>query len=249
MVFVNPGGPGASAIDDVSLRGSSYQAIVGTNYDIVAYEPRGIGYSVPLATCATSTPPEQLRKRTLYQPYGPRLPSKFYQDEYTFTHDLGAACAAAIGGPTGIGRHMSTAIVVRDAISILNAYAASSYSAGVTNPSYFNFWGFSYATVIGQTFAMMFPNRVGRFVLDGANDAEDYYSATGEKNIYLADNAFSTFFTYCSKAGNNPTTGCAFSTGSTPQAIFQRFEKIVLRLDAKRLSKRIGPTKRPFTQV
>jgi pimeloyl-ACP methyl ester carboxylesterase len=231
MVFVNPGGPGSSAIDFLISTASFLSTTVGTNYDLVAYEPRGIGYSQPLANCSTTVPVQQPRKRLFNLPYGPRLPSKFYEDEYAYQQGLGSSCAAAIGGVNQIGQHMSTAIVVKDAISVLDAYALSSYSNGVSNPKDFNFWGFSYGTVIGQTFAMMYPNRVGRFVLDGIVDAEDYYAGQGLKNVHLADRAFSTFFAYCNKAGPNV---CTYYTGSTSRDIYERFQRTVLKLDAKK---------------
>lgn len=186
-----------------------------------------MGYSTPSAYCV----PSALKKRVFYQPYGPRLPNEFYQEAFTFGQSVGTACSTAIGGPNDAGKFMSSAVVARDAISVLDAYAASGHSIGVANKTLFNYWGFSYGTIIGQTFAMLFPTRVGRFVLDGVNDAEDWYSGTGEKILYLADPAFSSFFNYCSLAG----TVCAFNTGSnTPQAIFLRFENIVLQLDAKK---------------
>lgn len=228
MVFINPGGPGASAIDDVVAFGAYYASKVGTNFDIVAYEPRGIGYSTPSAYCA----PAPLKKRAFYQTYGPRLPAEFYQEAYAFGQSVATACSAAIAGPNDAGKCMSSAVVARDAISVLDAYAASGHSNGVANKTLFNYWGFSYGTIIGQTFAMLYPTRVGRFVLDGVSDAEDYYSGTGEKIFYLSDRTFSSFFNFCSLAGS---AACAFNSGSdTPQAIFERFENIVLQLDAKK---------------
>jgi pimeloyl-ACP methyl ester carboxylesterase len=52
--------------------------------------------------------------------------------------------------------HASTAMVARDMLSITRAFGFDKL----------NYWGFSYGTVIGATFAAMFPNNVGRLVLE-----------------------------------------------------------------------------------
>jgi pimeloyl-ACP methyl ester carboxylesterase len=112
-------------------------------------------------------------------------------------------------------------------VSFLDAYANSSYSAGAENPDLFNGWFFSYGTYIGQVFAMLFPERIGRVVLDGVVVAEDWVSG-GDFSWIHADEAFTTFFVYCHIAGPSQ---CSYYTGSTPQDIFARFERTVSRLD------------------
>jgi hypothetical protein len=125
---------------------------------------------------------------------------------------------------------MSTATVARDMISILDAYAESEDGKRCTSDaSLLNFWGFSYGTFIGQTFASMFPSRVGRVVLDGVVDAIDYLQTTDLKSITLTDEVFSTFFLYCNLAG--PAL-CPFYTGTTPQDTYLRFETLVNKLNA-----------------
>lgn len=55
----------------------------------------------------------------------------------------------------------STAFVVRDMVSILEALGEKKLS----------YWGYSYGTILGATFAAMFPDLVGRMLLDGVSDA------------------------------------------------------------------------------
>jgi pimeloyl-ACP methyl ester carboxylesterase len=138
--------------------------VVGTNYDLVAFDPRGLGRSIPAANC--SAPSKSLRRRA-FGMSGPELSSLYWDQTLESAHELGAECKKAIGGPDGAGPHMSTAVVATDMVSIVDAFAKTDQAKKVKNPSLVNYWGVSYGTFIGETFASMFPDRVGRVALDG----------------------------------------------------------------------------------
>ncbi|KAF8209927.1 hypothetical protein K438DRAFT_1523162, partial [Mycena galopus ATCC 62051] len=62
------------------------------------------------------------------------------------------------------------------------------------------YWGVLYGTVLGATFASMFPDKVGRLIIDGVMDGEAWYS--GEDNfLYDTDATLQTFFDGCAAAG------------------------------------------------
>jgi pimeloyl-ACP methyl ester carboxylesterase len=63
------------------------------------------------------------------------------------------------------------------------------------------YWGFSYGTLLGQTFAAMFPNRVSRMVLDGVGDSSDYYNTAWMLGLNDTDKIMAKFFEYCSATG------------------------------------------------
>lgn len=73
------------------------------------------------------------------------------------------------------------------------------------------YWGFSYGTVLGSTFAALEPQRVGRMVIDGICDLSDYYSTGWSTNLRDTDKIMDNFFSYCSRS--NSTT-CPLNTGS-----------------------------------
>jgi pimeloyl-ACP methyl ester carboxylesterase len=137
---------------------------VGTNFDIVGFDPRGLGRSIPTANCSSSN--TSLRRRA-FGLYGPELSTSYWTQTFEADRALGAECEAAIGSPDDAGPHMSTAVVARDMLSIVDAFAATESGRAAEGSSLLNYWGISYGTFIGETFASIYPDRVGRVVLDG----------------------------------------------------------------------------------
>jgi pimeloyl-ACP methyl ester carboxylesterase len=124
---------------------------------------------------------------------------------------------------------MSTTSVVRDLISILDAFARSEDGSKVEDPSLLNYWGFSYGTIIGETFASMFPDRVGCMALDGVMDPNEWVEGHHFAFVTDADDTFSTFFLYCHLAG---LSQCPFYTGSSAHDIYLRFESMISKLNS-----------------
>jgi len=183
-LFLNPGGPGGSGVQSLLNASEEIKNTVGPDYDLAAWEPRGIGYSVPAAApcffldanATFSGPSKQKRKRSDglkdYIVHGPNVPIESLADANTYA-ELGATCTKYNGKPLDAGPHMTTATVARDLMSILDAYAKTSDERRADrDPKLLNYWGYSYGTVIGQTFASMFPKRVGRVVVDGVVDPD-----------------------------------------------------------------------------
>ncbi|KAK0191622.1 hypothetical protein F5146DRAFT_1049599, partial [Armillaria mellea] len=63
------------------------------------------------------------------------------------------------------------------------------------------YWGFSYGTVLGATFASLFPDKIERMVLDGVVDADNYYATLWTKNLLDSNKTLQTFFDGCFEAG------------------------------------------------
>ncbi|KAH7310031.1 hypothetical protein BKA65DRAFT_414371 [Rhexocercosporidium sp. MPI-PUGE-AT-0058] len=235
IVFLNPGGPSESGVQFLLDVSDEVKDAVGSDYDFAAWEPRGIGYSIPAVN--NCQPPDSnltKSKRSLdnLKIYGPNMSLEDLIDADTLNQVMkqGEDCARYMGGPLDAGPHMTTATVVRDLITIVDAYAASSDGKRASqDPKLLNYWGFSYGTIIGQTFASMFPDRLGRVVIDGVVDP-DLYIAADINALYTIDQdkVFSTFFLYCHQAG--PTL-CPFYTGKTPVDIYNRFESMLSDLN------------------
>jgi pimeloyl-ACP methyl ester carboxylesterase len=79
------------------------------------------------------------------------------------------------------------------------------------NQEMLQYWGFSYGSILGSTFAAMYPERVGRMIIDGILDPDDYYNADWLKNLQDADKIIRQFCQYCAMAGPEK---CPLYTGT-----------------------------------
>jgi len=86
------------------------------------------------------------------------------------------------------------------------------------------FWGFSYGTIIGATFAAMQPHRIERAIIDSVADTSDYYSGQWRTNLQDTDSLLEKFSHYCYEAGPK---ACALHTVGGPSSIKHRFTRIV----------------------
>jgi pimeloyl-ACP methyl ester carboxylesterase len=91
-----------------------------------------------------------------------------------------------------------------------------------------NYWGFSYGTLLGATFAALQPYRVGRIILDGVVDSTDYYRTTWLRNLQDTDAIMSKFYQYCTSAG--PSNCSLAQTDSTPSSIEIALESLLIGL-------------------
>ncbi|KAL0934997.1 uncharacterized protein CTRU02_209588 [Colletotrichum truncatum] len=226
MILINPGGPGGSGIELARSSAIQIQPILGSNYDIVGFDPRGIGLSEPRASCSAGNSTRRRKTRNV-----PRLGDAFYNERIEIYKDIGERCQATIGADTAAGPHMTTATTARDMLSIVEAFAATPDGArAALNSSQLNYYGISYGTFLGQTFASMFPDRVGHVALDAVLSPEGYQENGTYPNMNHVDGILGAFFIYCHAAGPGY---CAYYTGDTPMNIFERWNASFSQLDAR----------------
>tara|TARA_R110002003_G_scaffold534_23_gene20372 strand:- start:3645 stop:4856 length:1212 start_codon:yes stop_codon:yes gene_type:complete len=145
------------------------------------------------------------------------LENKAWHDANLFVN----ACASTEGNDD-IARFMNTPFVARDMLAIVDALGEDGL---------LRFWGRSYSTVLGQTFAAMFPDRVGRILLDSVLRFDDYYSgqwATANRDTEVA---LLDFFRECIDAGPElcPLANYTFPD-TTPQSLHIEFAKVFQEL-------------------
>ncbi|CZT19291.1 uncharacterized protein RCC_05137 [Ramularia collo-cygni] len=187
-LLLNPGGPGGSGMEFVFRRGKQLSDIVGEGYHLLSFDPRGINGSKPVASCY---PTEEARRQL-----SSVADSELVHDSpsvYAWTQNFVKACADTMGEH---GRYINTPQVAADMNSILDA-------VGQTNMSY---WGFSYGTVLGQTYATLFPDRSERVIIDGVVNNHKWYSADLDAESFTnTEDVLEGFFDECIKAGKNCT--------------------------------------------
>jgi len=175
-VFANPGGPGKSGVRALPGMAQRFGAAVREAYDIVSWDPRGIGESSPV-TCPAEADaafaalgiPDSVGERVRYE----RATAKW-----------ASACRQA-SGP--IFDHVDTLSAARDLDHLRD----------VLGESKLNYAGFSYGSRIGLFYADLFPERVGRMVLDSAVDPRSDEAAFFDGQARAAEQAFTDYHAGC----------------------------------------------------
>ncbi|KAK3305196.1 TAP-like protein-domain-containing protein [Chaetomium strumarium] len=138
------------------------------------------------------------------------------------------------GGSSSILGHASTQHVARDMKGIVDAWErwVGKHGAGEDAEEGLKgklvYWGFSYGTYLGATFARMFPERVGRVVLDGVVDGELYETPLWRESLVDADKVLGELFRYCVEAGRKCDL---YRNGDTAQDVKRRYDEVMDRLE------------------
>ena len=217
-MMVNPGGPGfggSSLADDAQYYFS--QDLID-RFDISAWDPRGTGESTPAVNCVD----------TFDEYFGLDSPPET-PDEKQALIDASQAfndkCAENSGT---ILPYISTQASAQDINSLRLALGEEKVS----------FFGFSYGSELGTTWATMFPETVRAIVVDGAVDPNASSTEEGMNQAKGFEGQLATFLKQCSEK-----TTCAFHNGGKAEAAF---DKLVLDIDTTPLE--VSKDRTPVTQ-
>jgi pimeloyl-ACP methyl ester carboxylesterase len=207
-LVVNPGGPGASGTSFAAGRSTWFGDPLLQRFDIVGFDPRGTGDSSPV-DCLT----DPAMNRYLAGDPTPSTPA-----EVAAYHRLQAGLVRGCRVRSGeLAAHVSTVEAARD-MDVLRA------ALGERTMSYL---GASYGTKLGATYAQLFPQRVGRFVLDGAVDPELGPRATSIQQAKGFQTALDAYAANCVQA----SIGCFLGkdVGGVEQTISTLLDQIADR--------------------
>jgi pimeloyl-ACP methyl ester carboxylesterase/uncharacterized protein YceK len=130
-LFGNPGGPGGSGLEyTFGVTVTAGAETITENYDLLGFDPRGIGRSSPIVCDDVS--------------------------------NVMAVQLATCAYDNPLSHSMGTSQVARD-MDLLRH---------LMGEDHLDYLGYSYGTMLGATYSTLFPDRVGRMVLDSANSAE-----------------------------------------------------------------------------
>jgi len=195
-LLVNPGGPGGSGLDLVAnilktWTGSS----LSQRFDLVGFDPRGIGSSQPAIRCLTGPQQDAVRTEDLDDEVTPEGVARYEQQQKQYAQ----SCARNTGYGTEMLANVGTRDVARDMDVLRSALGDPKLS----------YLGYSYGTLIGTTYAEEFPKNVRALVLDGAVDPTETVVQETVSQGKGFQNAFTQFAQWC--AGQHE---CALGTNA-----------------------------------
>ncbi|KAG9661421.1 hypothetical protein KCU64_g2571, partial [Aureobasidium melanogenum] len=259
-VILNPGGPGARGVNYMLRVGEQMSNLSdapkddqeGKHFDLISYDPRGIGLSTPKLACFHGNPIlEQVWSIRDWELGSINASDVAFGRMWAMSKAKGESCAVTTG-EADIKQHATTAYVARDVLEIIEKHGEwreiearrlskdhsyetregyepkrTSYRPGQEKLLY---WGVSYGTYIGSTFAAMYPDRVERLVLDGVVDTIDNQHGVWYTDLMDTEKTMNSFYQYCADAGY-PACALANSNSSTePAHVEQRTLAVIENL-------------------
>ncbi|WP_326592727.1 alpha/beta hydrolase [Streptomyces sp. NBC_01294] len=219
-LFFNPGGPGGPGTVGLPELYGKFPQELKDRFDIVSWDPRGVGESTAVRCFDTAGEAAAWHEGVPPFPVGPQE-QRAYVAAYA---DLAQRCERR---DPQLLRHISTADTARDLDLLRRAVGEERL----------RYWGISYGTLLGATYANLFPDRVGRLVVDGNVDPRAWVNrgAGGEPglNTFLRLGSHlgsaATLAQFLDLCGRAPVSGCPFSAGS-PAATRAKYDALLARL-------------------
>ncbi|KAL1943402.1 hypothetical protein VTO73DRAFT_4477 [Trametes versicolor] len=209
-VFLNPGGPGGSGLDTLNTLADLLSSLSGGLYDIVSWDPRGVGSLTTPGEIFCFDSPDEYNTfwNGTIELTGIEMTGNFSDPD-----DVHALLAQApvmqakydelarrcLRHPSGnFLRYVGTAATARDIVALADALD------GPGRPV--NFVGTSYGSLLGMWLINMFPERVGRVIIDGIVNptllaTEETATMWAFHGLADADKAYEVFLTGCALAG------------------------------------------------
>ena len=199
VLIVNPGGPGGSGLALASSVAAGLAPSVAAEYDIIGFDPRGVGSSTPALHC---DPSFFAGVRPNYVPATRAAERVMIGRARAYAADCGRKYGSLL-------KYLTTADTARDIDSIRAAL-------GQRQISYF---AYSYGTYIGQVYATLFPRRVRRMVLDSTVNPDGIWYADNIAQDYAFQGRQDAFFSWA--AAHNATFGLGTTRAQVQAAWYQ----------------------------
>jgi len=195
VLLANPGGPGASGIELVRAADAAFGDQVREHFDIVSWDPRGVGASTPVR-CSD-------RLDAFYAVDRNSTSAAAQRANVDASRRLVASCEKGSGS---LLPYLSTQSTVRDMDAIRAAMGERTIS----------YLGYSYGTFLGAQYADRYPRRVRAMVLDGAVDPAASYTDAVTAQAVGFQRALDAFLAWCTDSAD-----CEFAPSGNPTTAFE----------------------------
>lgn len=204
-LLVNPGGPGGSGVDFVSSLTYSLPRGVQEAYELVGFDPRGVSRSEGVKCLS-----DEVLDKEIDEPGDPSAtPAQQLEKNLAWMEKMAKGCEEHAGG---LLPYLDSYSAARD-LDVLRAAVDSKK---------LDYLGYSYGTYLGATYADLYPQRVGHFVLDGAIDPSLTLDQITSGQAAGFEHAFGAFLQACLDKGAD---ACPFK-GDVDQAKTQLSELV-----------------------
>ena len=202
-LFLNFGGPGGPGVSTLQQLGAFLDPQVHAQFDVIGFDPRGVGLSDPV-TCFPDAASETAAFASA--PVVP-LTSEEEAESIALFGAASLACETLSGSRI---EHASTANVARDMDLLRQAVGDEQLS----------YLGYSYGSVLGATYGMLFPDRVRALAIDGTLEPSRWSGGEGSIGVrtgqgLAASQVFDEFLDVCAEVGPE---SCSLAATGDPRA-------------------------------
>ncbi|MET9435110.1 alpha/beta hydrolase [Streptomyces sp. NPDC006551] len=192
-LLVNPGGPGGSGRAMAGFVAASLPAKVAARYDVIGFDPRGVGESEPALDC----------KPGHFDPVRPDSVPRGAEGERSNVERARSFAAACGEKYRDVLPYIDTVSAARDLDAIRAAVGAPRI----------HYLGYSYGTYLGAVYARLYPQRVGRFALDSVVNPRGVWYEDNIAQDYAFDSRHKDFMAWVARQD------ATYKLGTDPAAV------------------------------
>ncbi|MBT2480665.1 alpha/beta hydrolase [Streptomyces sp. ISL-94] len=201
-MLLNPGGPGGSGLDLPLMMNELMPKDVREQYDLIGFDPRGVGASTPITCGLTDS------EQNIDRPYRPES----FPSDVAWARSVADKCREKAGS---VLPYITTRNTARDMDTIRTALGERKLS----------YLGYSYGTYLGAVYSQMFPERTDRFVLDSGVDPQRIWRGMLQVWATEAEPAYARWTQWAAERSGE------YGLGDTPKAVSDTFWGLVARAD------------------
>jgi pimeloyl-ACP methyl ester carboxylesterase len=213
-LLVNPGGPGGSGLTLAGFVASSLPKAVAAQYDVIGFDPRGVGASKPALDCEPGYF-DPVRPDSV--PSTPAIEKANLSRAKSFAASCGKKYASVLP-------YIDTISAVRDMDSIREALGAKKI----------NYFGYSYGTYLGAVYAKLYPERVRRLVLDSIVDPTGVWYDANISQDYAFNDRHRALMAWIAKYDST------YGLGTDPEKIEAKWYAMRAALAKKPVGGKVG---------